>query len=137
MILALAGVGTILAAGLYGLAKAIQEFPNAVHTEGTVVKLKMSSKGATTPIVEYQVGGKVYQFQGREKSTWPWNYSVGEKVAVLYQPDNPEAAIIDSWGRWLIPVALTVGGLFALVVIVAGARRKWIWKDGKWRKSSE
>lgn len=84
----------------------------AAHTEGTVLRLVATDqKGSRAPVIRYEVDGKAYEFQSSISSNPP-NYAVGQKVAVLYQPDNPGAGTIDSFfERWFMPILLGVFGV--------------------------
>ena len=67
-------------------------------------------------MVEYHVGGKRFTFRSWLSSSPP-AYFVGEKVSVLYRPDNPAKAQINSFtDRWLFAVAFTGSGLGAVLM---------------------
>jgi hypothetical protein len=93
---------------------------------GQVVELDAStdSDGDTTyyPIVEYAVGGKTQRFKSNVGSSPP-SHRVGDTVNVLYDPENPTDAKIDSFlDVWGGPLFLTLFGvIFAAVGIAVAA----------------
>jgi hypothetical protein len=100
-------------------------------TDGTVIALVEAPRtseddpGGTAPVVRYQVDGKAHEFRGVYIS--PPAYSVGETVRVLYSPDRPERAQIDSFVQlWLISVVFGGVGLVFVVVAVLG----YTWRRG-------
>lgn len=93
---------------------------NGESATGVVVALEESGdpEGGCcvyTPLVEFSVSGQRYTFEGGVASDPP-AYEVGEQVAVLYDPNDPETADIESLVA-SAPVWLVVG--MALVVLVA------------------
>ena len=98
--------------GIYSLIKG----ENAGRTEGEVAALIRGGKGSSRPVVRYAVDGKPFEITGW-MSTSPPAYSVGEKVTVLYNPENPADGRIDSFvERWLFPVVF--GGVGALLLVI-------------------
>ncbi len=103
---------------------------------GEVVGYVRPGGGATsltplTPIVRYQPSqSEVRQLQPSFVATWR-GYTVGEKLTVLYDPDNlSDARIDDFWQLWFLPVlsaslgmALVTLPWLALGIAVAGNRR--------------
>jgi hypothetical protein len=86
----------------------------AERVEGTVTEMVGGNRKA--PVVEYQVDGKSYVFRD-SISTAPPAYDVGDKVVILYRPDDPRRAQIDSFvGRWLFAVIFTSLGLSAAAI---------------------
>lgn len=78
----------------------------AAETRGTVVQVD-----GGRPIVRYEVNGQV-QSHRSPISSKPPAYAVGEQVSVLYRPENPGRAVINSFtDRWLFPTALAGMGL--------------------------
>jgi hypothetical protein len=97
---------------------------------GTVIALEWSndSDGSTArPVVRYEVRGEPYEIVGSVSSRPP-AYAVGEQVRVLYTPDQPRAARIESWlDLWFLPALLGgIGLVFGLVGI--GLWHLW-WKS--------
>ena len=98
---AIVGIGV----GCYSIAFAI----GADEVQGTVTNMVRGS-----PVVDYEVNGKQFTFQSSVSSTPP-AYFVGEKVRVLYRPDNPASAQINSFtDQWLLPIGFTFGGAWAI-----------------------
>ena len=107
-------VGLVLAVGG---AFEIRSGPNfergALRAVGTVVRLNAGPSHPqvrfTTPrgqTVEYPQGGLIF------------NYQPGQRVAMLYDPDRPQHATLDTFGaRWGFT---TLGLLASLVFVVAG-----------------
>ena len=86
----------------------------AKEVPGTVIQ--MVGGNQKSPIVEYNVGGKRFTHRSSLSSSPP-RYFVGEKVSVLYRPDNPKRAQINSFtDRWLFSVMFTCGGLMGVVM---------------------
>lgn len=81
---------------------------------GVVVALdeRRDSDGVTySPVVEFDTGGRTYRFDSGI-SSYPAAYDVGERVAILYDPANPNHAKIKAW--WSAPPLYIL--LFALMV---------------------
>lgn len=85
---------------------------HAVLAEGEVIKL---NAGGAHPqiqftanngqIIEYPQGGLIY------------GYLIGDRVRVLYDPQSPRNASIDSFGAlWGFPVLFLIMGLICILV---------------------
>jgi len=85
----------------------------AVATEGRVVEMVSSSTSEGTtwaPRVEFQTpDGASHQFKHRISSSHP-SYVVGQRVRVLYSPQNPRTSQIDM-GIWNFWATLITAGL--------------------------
>lgn len=96
---------------------------SGTHTQGTVVDLQSSrnSDGDMTykPVVEFSDrNGTRFQFVERIASSPP-SFSRGEKVDLIYDPEDPENAMIDSFTtRYLFP--LVFGGFGLLAALIGG-----------------
>jgi hypothetical protein len=83
---------------------------------------RMSRNGGRTehvgyaPVVAFTTAaGKSVEFEGRDTQNPP-RYAEGEKVAVIYDPADPSAAVIDDFAdQW--SEALVLGGFGLLVVV--------------------
>jgi hypothetical protein len=82
----------------------------ASHTQGTVTKLVQSGK-TYFPVYTFK------DSQGKERSieslsgSYPAAYKIGDHVVVIYSPDKPDAAEIDSFfDIWIWPIALAFFG---------------------------
>ena len=100
--------------GLGFTAYCIQFSIGTKEVQGSVVE--MVGFAGQSPLVEYHVGGKRFTIQSAVSSSPP-AYIVGEKVSILYRPDDPTKAQINSFTeRWLFPVAFTSCGVMAFVM---------------------
>ena len=80
---------------------------NGVETEATVVRLESShstDSGTTySPVYRYTVNGEQYEYESVNSSSPP-SHQVGEVVTLLYDPDDPGRARVNSfWELWLLP----------------------------------
>lgn len=130
---------TLIGLGLLVAAVAMYSSTNgfldqAISTEGRVTNLVRSQSGSSSsyfPVIQFFTrDGALVEFQSSTGSNPP-SYSRGELVEVLYSPERPERAQINSFGS-LWGGTLIIGGLglvFFLVgfsIILAGSlgRRK-------------
>lgn len=118
----LAGMGAIFLAIGVGVGISNVRFAsNAKRADGVVVELVWSHSGkggsSAAPMVRFEVDGKPFTFRGGVSSRPP-SYDVGEKVRVLYDPEDPSNAKIDGfWELYLLPFIFTLlGGLELLAV---------------------
>lgn len=104
-------IGVMFAIGGFGVGCYSVAFGiGAKEAKGTVTDFIGGS-----PIVEFEVGGQTFSFQSSISSSPP-AYFVGEKVDVLYRPNNPRSAQINSFtDRWLFPLAFTAAGIWAVI----------------------
>lgn len=87
----------------------------AREVQGTVIEMAFRGHGQS-PVVEYDVNGKRFTYQSSLSSSPP-AYSVGDKVTVLYRPDDPARAQINSFlQRWFFAVAFASGGFWCVVL---------------------
>jgi hypothetical protein len=114
--------------GMYAAFTAYRLETNGLVTEGVVIEMDAStSDGSTTysPIVQYQVDGQTYTFDGGISSNPP-QYHVGERVPVRYDSTNPSKAQIDKWSeRWLMPVILIPAMCLTAILINGVAFLAW------------
>ena len=111
----------LIGAGVH-FADATNRFSReASKADGTVVDIETStdSDGDTMyyPVVEYVSGGdQLIRFRAGVGTSWQL-YAVGDTVAVLYSPEDPESARIDAkMHLYFMPVVLwVVGGVFFVV----------------------
>ncbi|MEH2067024.1 MAG: DUF3592 domain-containing protein [Nostoc sp.] len=98
---------------------------NAIPAQGTVIDLvehsSVDSDGhysyAYYPIVQFTThAGEPTVFESNSGSDPP-GYTRGDRVEVLYRPDKPGSAKINSWlSLWLLPlIFIGLGSIFALV----------------------
>ncbi len=125
---------------VYGVMSGVSSWAfasRAIRTQGTVVRhdyLVISggtSQSKSRPVVSYQVGGKSYDVFGPshdEQGLLSKKSPIGSQVTVLYDPDRPEEAVVESFGvHWGGP--LLYGGL-GLTFLLLGSG--WLWHH--WRR---
>lgn len=111
----LIGLG-VLVSGIFSVFKVRRALAASVKTSGTVTGFgQISGKSGYLycPQVKFQIqGGQQFKFQS-EFGTQPPSYTVGQKVPVVYQFNNPNKAEIDSaQGLWFVPGCTIVMALF-------------------------
>jgi hypothetical protein len=96
---------------------------------GTVVAIESppaESGTVTAPVVEYEVGDRLYRVKGAD-SDLP-SRKIGDRVPVLYKEHDPSDGRIDSFpDRWFLPLVLGGSGVVMLAVsylVWRGARRR-------------
>jgi hypothetical protein len=118
-IFAAVGTGTLVA-GVVVLVWSWLFYLKGGRVEGTVTDMAHSnsrgSRNSSAPIVTYEVEGRTYTYRSSVYSSPP-SYRVGDKVTLLYRPENPASALIHSfleeWGLALLLTAL--GATFAYI----------------------
>jgi hypothetical protein len=111
----------------------------AERIEGTVVRLdnRIPGQGHSNTecraVVAYQVGGESHEVHGYVQKQpgvhgGPRGYGVGDAVPLLYDPDRPGEAVVESFHLWAGP--LLPGGLgFTFLLLGVGLlwfeRRRW------------
>lgn len=122
VIFAMVGFLMLLGSGLW--AKSVASFVDeAASTQGEVIEMVMRrSSDSTTYAPKYRFvvdGQQVYTVTSSSGSNPP-GYEVGEKLQVLYNPQNPSDAKINSFmGLWFGPVLVGAMGLvFSLFAAV-------------------
>lgn len=96
----------------------------AKRSEGTVIKLvqngqqaRHGNRAGVAPVVEFFLEGNRHEFQSW-LSTSPPQFDVGDKVTVLYDPNDPRRAGIESFVTlWLFPTIF--GGIGVVMLVVA------------------
>jgi hypothetical protein len=138
VLFAVLGLGLI--AGAVALALDTRAFiATAKHASGTVTELvpkRDKDDGSTTytPVVMFEAdSGASVSFTSSFSSNPP-AYDVGEKVAVLYAPANPNEARIDGFGSlWLGPVIMGgIGTVFAAIgfgILFASRKRAGVMRE--------
>lgn len=110
--------------GLYDAYHNIHEISIFIQTEGTVVENSFvtivedgNGVGSYLPQVEFALpDGNKIRFTDKVGSLPP-DYEIGETVQIIYQPENPANACINSWKRiWLAPVILMSVGILPLII---------------------
>ncbi len=99
------------------------EIAAMLPAEGRVVdvvsRTTASYDASFYPVVEFRAAdGEVIRFESGTGGDPP-EYRVGDAVRVYYDPQAPQSAVIDSWKRRALPLALIgVGGVAALIGII-------------------
>jgi len=135
------GLVFTLVFGLVGLGLLVGAFFAVTHTlsfrsisktaEGVVVDLVESrgDKGSTLykPVVEWaDPAGRKRRFTGSVASSPP-SYSRGEKVALRYDPSNPESARVDSFmENWFVGLSLSLMGMVFTAIGAGFGIHGWI-----------
>lgn len=98
----------------------------AQRTEGTVIRLVGNGRrGSVAPVVEFFLEGNRREFQSW-LSTSPPQFGVGEKVTVLYDPNDPQRASIESFVTlWLFSTIF--GGIGVVMLVVSGVLFAVFW----------
>ena len=104
-------VGVMFVLGGIGFASYSIAFGiGAKDVQGTVTNMDGGS-----PVVDYEVGGQHFSFRSPISSSPP-AYVVGDKVVVLYRPNNPASAQIDSFiDRWFFAVVFSGVGIVTVM----------------------
>jgi hypothetical protein len=128
------GIGIALLAGGAIYVFIILSFTGrAAHAEGRIVKMDTVRNAAPFmdqvagsgviyyPVVRFKTqDGKAVDFRAASGSQRP-TYSVGDKVPVLYDPNNPKDSRINTvWGVWGAPlILLGIGAVFLILGFLA------------------
>lgn len=113
----------VLALGIYLGMERADFLETALEASGEVIRLKEKRSDDSYvyyPVVRYKLPGTDRQLIFEHDSgSNPPSYQVGENVRVLYDPQDPNQAIIDAGiFNWMGPgIATLLGGIFALVGI--------------------
>ena len=123
VVLMLVGVGMAVGAGAWYLSN--RAFARkGMRAEGTVIAVlkghrysRRQWRTTYTPSIQFETAqGQSVIFQGPSGSS---GHRVGGKVRVLYDPDEPTKAKIDTFAAlWLGPIIL--GGMGVVFAIIAG-----------------
>jgi hypothetical protein len=123
--------------GVYAAYNSFNLSRNGETTTGIVTQMEESSTSeggccVYSPVIEFKANGQTYTFEG-DNASYPPEYSVGEEVRVLYNPEDPSNAQINKASeRWLMPVILIPAMLFGMVIFTyfmvrAYRRNDFIW----------
>ena len=106
----------ILCSGLVWGYFTISFVNSSVKTEARV-KQVIKKHRSITPVFEFTVKGKTYEFEGA--NTRPDAYELNDKETVYYNPSDPDDNRTGNFmSLWFLPVFLTG---FGLILTVAGA----------------
>ena len=116
--------------GVYAAYVSWQLQTNGKTTTGIVVRLNEQSDGdggccTYVPIVEFEVDGRTYSFEGGTASDPP-AYRLNEEVTVLYDPADPNTAQINKFfERWLMPIILIPSMICTSIIVTFFMVRAW------------
>ena len=123
------GPGLLLIAAVTGVERALF-LHSAVTAEGALIALRETTSAGRTskssfPIFQFKAAnGTSYTVTSNiaERAT---SWRLGGPVRVLYQPDRPENAHIDSFAQlWMLPVVVgVVGAAFSTIPVLSLIRR--------------
>jgi hypothetical protein len=104
---------------MYFTIKTNKFLETVVKTEGKVIEMEKSYSDGDTkycPIFTF-VDNSGNEHRARSSvSSFPPPYEVGDNIPILYDPQNPEKADIDSfWNLWLASVVFYVLSVPALI----------------------
>ncbi|AFY45679.1 DUF3592 domain-containing protein [Nostoc sp. PCC 7107] len=123
-----AGVGSIfLITGILIGINTRSFVGKSIAASGTVIDLERHtsrdsngrSSTAYYPVISFTANsGKPIEFEANSVSNPP-AYTKGQKVEILYNPQEPESAVISSWfALWFLPAMFT--GMGSLFVVIGG-----------------
>lgn len=94
---------------------------HGIRTEGTIVELQRRKYSRSTfPVVSFQTIGNILITKVPEFSSFPGNVKVGDRVKVIYNPDDPNDFIVESGP------ARSIGFLLiGLALIIIWGALKW------------
>jgi Protein of unknown function (DUF3592) len=121
------GPGLLLIAAVTGVERALF-LRSAATAEGAIIALRdTQSAGSKSffPIFQFKAAnGKSYTVTSNIAER-PTSWRLGGPVRVLYQPDRPENARIDSFAQlWMLQVVVgVVGAAFSTIPVLVLIRR--------------
>ncbi|MHC0062451.1 DUF3592 domain-containing protein [Nostoc sp. UIC 10890] len=120
------GVGSIIAVTGIIIGLNTRSFvTSAIPAQGTIIDLVQRSstdnKGRYSyvyyPVVKFTTSsGETTVFEANSGSNPP-EFTKGQQVEILYSPEKPNSATINSWlSLWFLPIMfISLGSIFALV----------------------
>jgi hypothetical protein len=115
LILFLLGGVIMLSAGLWLAAKTRNFIRRGAHTQGHYIDAQWRGAGGSRSTqygeIEFQTAqGRIVHFSSRVGTLWQ-SQNVGKIVPVLYDPVNPERAVVNSFVElWMPAIILAVVG---------------------------
>ena len=108
-----------------------REIENFVHVSGTVVGNSYASvfndgneSGVYLPVIEFVTLNERKTRFTDQVGSLPPDYEIGASVEIIYNPENPSVARINSWKRlWLVPVLLIAAGALPISAGIIITRR--------------
>lgn len=121
LVFAIIGVG-LLVFSIFTIKSYNEKNKTYVETNSVVIDYARNDEGLVAIIVEYTVDDETYTKQSNAYSNTP--KSIGTKVKIKYNPNNPSEAIwVNDSTNIILPL---MGGIFTLVgiiVAVSGAKK--------------
>ncbi len=115
------GVG-LLIGGIVAFVKQTRKDARSVSATGRVINLERrvfnpGRAGVYCPVVQFTASdGQVIQFESAF-GTMPASHSIGQTIAVKYDPANPRAAEVDSAvANWFAPGCMALMGVAFLLM---------------------
>ena len=110
------------------------QFLKTAVSNNAIVKELDSDNGCARPVFEFEYGGKKLIVK-EDSCSNPPEFSVGERVAILHDPNDPLNFSIDTiWHKWLESILF---GVLALVFSLITAVNWKFYKPGKNTKKIE
>ncbi len=108
----------LLFIGLFWLNATGERLTGMIDGTGTVVEVLQRRTGDDIyfyPRIEFQTQtGEIFQFEGNTGGS-STAYRIGDQVPILYNPQMPQDATINSWYEiWLPPIVVTILSLSGL-----------------------
>lgn len=99
---------------------------SSVETQGKVIELTKPKGGTTySPVVKYYDADAAEHILRSSTGSNPPNFSVNERVTILYAPGKPsEAKIKEFWSLWLMTVVTGILGFGGLVAALLA----WVYR---------
>lgn len=114
-VFALAGLGALVCSGVTAV-DSLRIVEGGITAQGEVVSLKRERGSGRRgspyhPVFRFTAqDGQVYQVKHNQGSNPP-AWKKGEKVELIYLPDNPEKAVPNTfWGKYAVPFILAILG---------------------------
>jgi len=113
--------------GILWIRSTKERMKTMINHTGTVVEMiRVERPGETAtfyPVIEFKTQtGEVFRFEG--KTSGPENeYKIGEQVEILYEPQDPQGAMINSLKElWFPSIALMIigGGIMLSGIVPCG-----------------
>jgi hypothetical protein len=106
--------------GIKTIFRSIRLRKKGILVWGTISKI-YQDRGFTSLLVDFTaLEGRYYEYQLETRALTFSRYHEGDKVAVLYNPDNPYEANLYSWDfLWIWPICLLfIGSLLLFSSII-------------------
>ena len=118
-------VGTVFFSfGVYLLYDTVGFVSRSRETMATVINFDVSKEGNYFPIFQFKDDGGSTVTARSTSGSKPPAYSIGDKVSILYDPQNPTNIRVNSIiFVWLPPIFSTIMGMLAISIAIESWRR--------------